>query len=62
MVLVNGCYEPVDTLDDVVKIIRENYNEELADRMNELLDELFDSFNSEIQRISVWDENDWDED
>lgn len=62
MVLVNGCYEPVDTLDDVVKIIRENYNEELADRMNELLDELFDSFNSEIQRFSVWDENDWDED
>ncbi len=62
MVLVNGCYESVDTLDDVVKIIRENYNEELADRMNELLDELFDSFNSEIQRLSVWDENDWDED
>lgn len=62
MVLVNGCYESVDTLNDVVKIIRENYNEELADRMNELLDELFDSFNSEIQRLSVWDENDWDED
>jgi hypothetical protein len=62
MIYIEGHWEEVNTLEDVARVIREYYNEELADRMNELLDELFDSFNSEIQRLSVWDENDWDED
>ena len=37
MILVNDHWEQVNTLQDAVKIIRENYNEELADEINELI-------------------------
>lgn len=39
MVLVNNNWEQVKTLRDVIKIIRENYNEELADELDELIPE-----------------------
>lgn len=37
MILVNGNWEQIKTLRDAIKIIRENYNEELADEMKELI-------------------------
>lgn len=39
MILVNGSWEIVEDLKDVSKIIREYYNEELADKLDYLLPE-----------------------
>jgi hypothetical protein len=58
MLQINGHWESVETLDDVVKIIREYYNEELADKMDEMLEEVFNSFNNTIEALSVWDDDD----
>ncbi len=39
MILVNDNWEPVHDLQDISKIIRENYNEELADELDKLIPE-----------------------
>ena len=38
MILINDCWENVETLRDVSKVIREYYNRELADELDELID------------------------
>jgi hypothetical protein len=62
MMRINGHWETVDTLYDVANVIREYYNEELADKMEEMLEQMFESFNDEIGRLSVWDDDDWCDD
>ena len=62
MMRINGHWETVDTLYDVANVIREYYNEELADKMEEMLEQIFESFNDEIGRLSVWDDDDWYDD
>ena len=37
MICIEGYWETVDTLQDVSIIIREYYNEELADKLDELI-------------------------
>lgn len=37
MILIKGNWERVKDLDDVLQIIREYYNEDLADKMDELM-------------------------
>ncbi len=39
MILVNDNWKPVHDLQDISKIIRENYNEELADELDKLIPE-----------------------
>lgn len=38
MLLINGYWENVETLDDVSRVVREHYNRELADKLDELID------------------------
>ena len=40
MMYIEGHWENVDSLDDVVKVIREYYNYEIADRMKELMESI----------------------
>lgn len=39
MILIDGHWERVNTLQDISRIIREYYNSELADEMDGLIDE-----------------------
>ncbi len=39
MILVNDNWEPVRDLQDISKIIRENYNEDLANELDDLIPE-----------------------
>lgn len=39
MLLINEYWEDAETLRDVSRIIREYYNRELADKLDELIDE-----------------------
>ena len=56
----------VNTLEDVSKVIREYYNPELADKMDYLLEQMFDAFTNKIEELTeqvnpfVYD--DWDDD
>ena len=43
MILINDNWEQIDDLQDVSKIIRENYNEDLADELDKLIPEHTDS-------------------
>lgn len=38
MILINDCWENVETLEDVSRVVREYYNRELADELDELID------------------------
>ena len=38
MILINGNWESVETLRDVSRVVREYYNRELADELDELID------------------------
>ena len=40
MMYIEGHWEAVDSLDDVVRVIREYYNYELADKMEELMESI----------------------
>lgn len=51
MIRIEGHWETLDTLKDVSRVIREYYNEELADRMDELL-ESTTIVNDEIERLN----------
>lgn len=39
MMYIEGHWETVDTLQDVVRVVREYYNHELADKIEELIPE-----------------------
>lgn len=39
MILINGNWEQIDSLEDALRVIEEHYNEELADRMKYLISE-----------------------
>ena len=66
MLRINEHWEEVNTLEDVSKIIREYYNPELADKMDCLLEQMFDAFTNKIEELTeqvnpfVYD--DWDDD
>ena len=64
MMYINKHWETVDTLEDISKIIRENYSEELADKMDELLEELFDAYANQIEELTerIYANDDWDDD
>lgn len=66
MLRINEHWEEVNTLEDVSKVIREYYNPELADKMDYLLEQMFDAFTNKIEELTeqvnpfVYD--DWDDD
>lgn len=63
MMYIEGHWETVDTLQDIVRVIREYYNPELADVADELIDGLIDSFNERIEEITLYeDDEDWYDD
>lgn len=37
LILINDCWEIVETLEDVSRVVREYYNRELADELDELI-------------------------
>lgn len=39
MIRIEGHWETLDTLEDVSRVIREYYNEELADELDKLIEE-----------------------
>lgn len=49
MVNIEGHWETVDTLQDVSRIIREYYNDELADKLDELIEDYESQENYEEQ-------------
>ena len=50
MMQIDGHWETIASLDDVVKVIREYYNYELADRMEELMESIMVA-NDERERL-----------
>ena len=67
MMYINGHWEMVDTLEDVSNVIREHYNEELADKMDELLEQMFDAYNNRLEELTEylydsWEDDDWYDD
>ena len=65
MIYIEGHWETVNTLQDIVRVIREYYNEELADEMDELVEGLIDAYNDRIEQlqdeIDYYDSYDVDE-
>ncbi len=61
MININGHWENVNTLQDVVRIIREYYNEELANKTDELLEQLVNAFEDRIEEVS-WCNTDYTDD
>lgn len=49
MVLINDNWQPVESLHDISKIIRENFNAELADELDLLIPEHDDAEYEELQ-------------
>lgn len=60
MILINDCWENVETLEDVSRVVREYYNRELADELDELINaretEIVELF-SELQEYKYMYEN-----
>lgn len=50
MMYIEGHWETVDTLEDILRVIREYYNYELADKMEELMESITVS-NDERERL-----------
>lgn len=50
MIHIEGHWENIDSLDDVARVIREYYNYELADKMEELMESIIVS-NDEHERL-----------
>lgn len=50
MMYIEGHWETVDSLEDVVRVIREYYNYELADKMDDLIESISIS-NDERERL-----------
>ena len=51
MMYIEGHWETVDTLRDISRVIREYYNRELADEMDEQVEQLIDAFNDRIEQL-----------
>lgn len=51
MMYINGHWENVDTLQDIARVIREYYNHELANEMEEQVQEIIDHLNNEIDQL-----------
>lgn len=51
MMYINGHWENVDTLQDIARVIREYYNPELANEMEEQVQEMIDHLNNEIDQL-----------
>ena len=49
--LIDGHWENVGTLKDISRIIREYYNRELADKLDELVDDLIEAYNYRIEEL-----------
>ena len=60
MMRINGHWEDVSTWQDVVRVVREYYNEELADKAEEIICDLIDGFKDRIEELSYYDA--WDDD
>lgn len=56
MMYIEGHWESVDTLDDIIKVIREYYNPELADEMEFQIERMVDAFNNKIESLEyeIW--------
>ena len=56
MMYIEGHWESVDTLDDIIKVIREYYNPELADELELQIERMVDAFNNKIEEFedSIW--------
>ena len=54
MMRIEGHWETVDSLDDVVRVIGEYYNYELADKMKELMESIIVA-NDERERLDELD-------
>lgn len=57
MIYINNCWEPVSTLDECIKLVRE-YNEELASKIEEMLprhtDEEYDAIEEELESTTSY--------
>ena len=51
MMYIEGHWETVDTLEDIVRIIREYYNQELADKIEFEIESMVDAFNNKIEEL-----------
>ena len=54
---IEGHWETVSTLEDVAKIIKEYYNDELANRMYELIEIQEDEINELRADLNWWYDN-----
>lgn len=56
MMYIEGHWESVDTLDDIIKVIREYYNPELADELELQIERMVDAFNNKIESLEyeIW--------
>lgn len=56
MMYIEGHWESVDTLDDIIKVIREYYNPELADELESQIESMVDAFNNKIEDLeyNIW--------
>lgn len=56
MMHIEGHWESVDTLDDIIKVIREYYNPELADEIESQIESMVDAFNNKIESLEdeIW--------
>jgi hypothetical protein len=51
MMNIDGHWETVETLHDVSRMIREYYNYELADKLDELISEIEDNNSSYVREL-----------
>lgn len=57
MMRIEGHWETIDTLEDVAKIIKEYYNDELANRMYELIEIQEDEIKELRADLNWWYDN-----
>ena len=57
MIRIEGHWETIDTLEDVAKIIKEYYNDELANRMYELIEIQEDEIKELRADLNWWYDN-----
>ena len=48
---IEGDWETVDTLKDIVRVIKKHYNSELAEELNEQIEQLIDAFKDRIEQM-----------
>lgn len=66
MMYIEGHWETINTLEDIVRVIREYYNPELADTADEMIEALVDAFNNKIEELEDYiyslEDDDWCDD